>query len=537
LPRRRIRPGETAVDYDSVVYESYRGREETAYEEELLSACQRKEILPFLISLLDDIVKALNVGVKIIIDSEPVQFESVITLLSHAVKCAELYRDKLKIKDVDSAEFINVKFLLGLRPGRGRNIYVSFVIEKEKRELMRAIESVLMSSNVILVILSRGKPDVSVSSGLYFSNMVMKAVKRSLMVLDKMYGDETDDFRERLKYVGRLPHNLVLLTNKYVVKSALNIYTPPPPPNADFLREKPRRLNELVLPDTLKWYIQKYLRVIEMKGKGSLMLIGLPGAGRKTIAKALALELGYPSYIISTANILSRYLGESEGKLKEFFSGMRASGGLAVFDGVESLYKKSGAEGVTSNLRNILFQEMSREDNNFVIVFTVAEDSPGAVLDSPLLGETKLVIPVPNKEERKKLTRMFLDEIMDMARVRDFMLELASKRNKDYPEEVLYRMYADIFVELTAGFTPGEIYQVMQVVLIPAFVTMQEKKRLIGIEEDVIMLTKRDFNARLAKLRKLRKIARSIGMDFAVDTIKLVEEEVNNLAMEHAGEE
>jgi SpoVK/Ycf46/Vps4 family AAA+-type ATPase len=184
-------------------------------------------------------------------------------------------------------------------------------------------------------------------------------------------------------------------------------------------------------------------------------------------------------------------------------------------------------ENVTANLRTILYQEMARDDNNFVIVFTANENAPNEVLDSPLLGEVKLVVPPPDREARRRLVRYFLRRIAGDRWSR--LLEAASKRvGADRAEELLYTMYADAFVPATVGLTSGEIYRVMRSVLLPAF----NRSELPDVSKEIEAVAKRDYAARQARLKTLLKRAVSPGMIDVAEDIKRVIDEVSRAAIE-----
>jgi len=519
-----------ADEYDKILYEEEEEEEEDLSE--IAALCSRHEIGLFLLSLAKTVVEALNVGVKIIIDVEPVQYESALSLLSHAVYCSRFWRKVLTLKDKMSNEFIRLDLSMYI-PLKTRNINVVFDRERKKEDLMEKIDTALTKSRMIYFLVTSKPPEITFTSALYKRNLILEGVRKTLTALDMKFGAETSDYREKLRYVGRVPHEIVLLMPANMVKSVAKQWMPPPPANADYLRKKPRRLSELILPEEFREILNQYVSILRVENRGSLLLVGLHGSGRKTIARSIAVELDVPAYIISVANILSRYVGESEGRLKAFFDSLRARGGLAVFESVEALFRKTSGENVTANLRSILFQQMAREDNNFIIVFTTTEDAPAEVFDSPLIGEVKMVVPLPDKDERLRLTRIFLREIIgnDWNTVINIIKKLVRRNDEEEAEKILYHTYADIFVDPTIGYTPGEIYRVMKIILQPAITQMKKHERLVDITSLVIKYTRRDLSARQAKIKQLADKAVSLGWLNIAERLEKLNDELTRVAM------
>ena len=520
---------EYEYDYDSLLYE----KEEESPDMKLL--CSRHEIGLMLLAIEKAIVDALNKGIRIVIDVEPVQYESALSLLSTIVYCSRMWDKIRKIHDKHSNSYITLDFSMYVVPSSSsKTISVLIDRERKKDEIADRIELVLSRSRLIYFLVTSKPPEINITTGVYYRNLILDSIRKTLKVFDEKYGKETNVYREKIKYVGRVPHEVVLLMPLENVVNVARTWEPPPPSNSDYLRETPRTLDSLILSPEFKNILKQYTTILSEEGSGSLLLVGLPGAGRKTIAKALALELEQPSYIISVANILSRYVGESESKLRAFFDSMRARGGLAVFESVDVIFRKGGSESVTPNLRSILFQEMAREDNNFVIVFTTNEEAPSMIFDSPLLGEVKLVIPLPTRDMRRELARQFLKEIAGDEW--PTLLELSKKiigGDDEEAEKILYSTYADVFVDRTIGYTPGEIYRTMRIILKPALQEMMKKQRIVDITNEAIKFTRRDVSARQAKIKTLIDRAIKLGWFSIAEELEKVYDELTKYALEH----
>jgi len=526
------------AEYDRLLYEEEEEKEERGSKTETgIEMCAKQEVGLLLLEIAKHIVDALNASIKIIIDVETIQYESALSLLSQLVYCSSYWKRFLSIKDKTSNDYILLNFsmyVITRAKSTVSTINVVFDMERKREELMEKVETVLSTPNVMYFAVLSKPPEVTFTTALYRTNILYKAVRNMLIALDMKYSSVTNEYAEKFKYVGRVPYELCVFGSLDVVKKIAETWAPPPPANATYLSEQYRPLDSLVLNEEFKTMLKHYMSVVQDELRGSLLLVGLPGSGRKTIARSISGELGIPAYHISIANVLSRYVGESESKLKAFFESMRARGGLAVFENVETLFRESGSESVTPNLRSILFQEMSREDNNFIIVFTANEDAPTQVFDTPYLGELKAVIPLPDWKGRQMLARMFLREIMGsdwekaLAVTKKFI-----KRNDDAEaENTLYAFYADTFVSPSVGFTPGELYMVMRLVLRPAIRYIFQKEHLIPVVNQITKYTQRDLSARQAKIRQLIKRAEALGQYIVVDALQKIYDELMKVSME-----
>jgi len=516
----------------------YEGEKPGGLHEEIVDVCASNEVATFTLHLAAKIVnEALSKGIRIVFDVEPVLHESVLSLYSVAAFCSKvLLKENAGTVVGSDGRRYRVSFSL-FKIVRPQENEVSVVIMREKPEkFWDDLELLVSNPRLVFFIVTRGRPELHVSTAVYFRNLAAELVAKTFDVMEEHTKDDRWGLKKR--YIGRVPFDVLLHFPLEVAEEVARTWTPPPPPNADYLHKKPRPLSDLVLPKSVKAELRSFIEVAKEEGRGSILLVGLPSSGRKTVAAAIAAELGLPAYHISIANILSRWVGESESKLKALFEGMRAKGGLVVFENVESLFRKVTGESVTPNLRTVLFQEMARDDNNFIVVFTSYEDAAPELFDSPLIGEVKLAVPPPNSAARRALARMFLPEIAGDRWGR--LLEIARRQyglaSDSAAEEALYARYADPFVEPSAGMTSGELYRSMRRVLIPALNAALREGRLVPVDDQAIALSKRDYAARQARLKMLRAKAILLGQEDIADAIMEVEREVRRRAIERSKE-
>lgn len=145
-----------------------------------------------------------------------------------------------------------------------------------------------------------------------------------------------------------------------------------------------------------------------------VLLVGPPGTGKTFFVRALAREVGFNAVMLRSENILSKWLGESEAKLKKFFEFVRAlTPCLVFFDELDQsdMSSRGNASGnpVASNLFNQMLQVMSDETLRGKMVAIFASNRPD-LIDSALLrsGRMDAIIPVllPNEEARAGIARV-----------------------------------------------------------------------------------------------------------------------------------
>jgi len=156
-----------------------------------------------------------------------------------------------------------------------------------------------------------------------------------------------------------------------------------------------------------------------------VLLYGPPGTGKTLLAKAVANEAGASFYSIQGPEIISKFYGQSEEKLREKFEEAEKNAPSILFiDEIDSIAPKR--EDVTGELERrvvaqllTLMDGMSGRGQVIVIAATNREDSIDPALRRPGRFDREIEIGVPSKFGRKEIleihTRgMPLDEGFDM---------------------------------------------------------------------------------------------------------------------------
>jgi len=112
--------------------------------------------------------------------------------------------------------------------------------------------------------------------------------------------------------------------------------------------------DDVVLPDAVRDRIHEILVVFQQPELGrqlgvlppaGILLYGPPGTGKTTIARALATEAKASFYEQSAADLLSKWVGESEQKVAQLFSRARANRPSIIFcDEIDAVLKRRSAD-------------------------------------------------------------------------------------------------------------------------------------------------------------------------------------------------
>ncbi|KAK7072852.1 hypothetical protein SK128_007830 [Halocaridina rubra] len=138
-----------------------------------------------------------------------------------------------------------------------------------------------------------------------------------------------------------------------------------------------------------------------------ILLYGPPGTGKTKLAKAIASELKCRFYCVSSASILSYWLGESEKLIRELFTKVRQQPGLSVifFDEIDSLCRKRSSREDEHSRRvktELLRQIESTDDDESSKVFILGATNCPWDLDTAFLRrfQRRIYVPLPDRETR-----------------------------------------------------------------------------------------------------------------------------------------
>ncbi len=145
---------------------------------------------------------------------------------------------------------------------------------------------------------------------------------------------------------------------------------------------------------------------------GGLLLYGPPGTGKTMIAKAVANEIEATMFVISPAQILSKWVGEAEQNVSKLFKAAKEEAKSIIFiDEIEALVpaRRSSQSSVVPQI----LQEIEGFDRKGErpLLFVGATNEPWA-LDSAMMRpgrfDSKIYVPLPDEPARHKLLEIYL---------------------------------------------------------------------------------------------------------------------------------
>ncbi|AMM53891.1 CDC48 family AAA ATPase [Pyrococcus kukulkanii] len=192
------------------------------------------------------------------------------------------------------------------------------------------------------------------------------------------------------------------------------------------------------LREAVEWPL-KYPKAFKKLGitppKG-ILLYGPPGTGKTLLAKAIATESQANFIAIRGPEVLSKWVGESEKRIREIFRKARQAAPSIIFideiDAIAPARGTSEGEKVTDRLINQLLTEMDGIQENSGVVVIAATNRPD-ILDPALLrpGRFDRLILVPAPDEKARL-EIFKVHTRNMPLAKDVDLRELARRTEGY---------------------------------------------------------------------------------------------------------
>ena len=146
---------------------------------------------------------------------------------------------------------------------------------------------------------------------------------------------------------------------------------------------------------------------------GGVLLYGPPGTGKTMLARAVAGELKLPFYMITAADVFSKYAGASERNIKRIFAEIRKKPLSVVFiDELETLFP-SRSDGevheVTRKVISVLLQELDGLDKSKNPILLLGATNVPWLVDEAFLRpgrfDIKIFVGLPDERARAKMLR------------------------------------------------------------------------------------------------------------------------------------
>ncbi|HIP66590.1 MAG TPA: AAA family ATPase [Candidatus Nanopusillus sp.] len=170
-----------------------------------------------------------------------------------------------------------------------------------------------------------------------------------------------------------------------------------------------RKIRELVELPLRHPEIFEKLGIEPPKG---VLLYGPPGTGKTLLAKAVANEAGAYFIAINGPEIVSKYVGESEKRLREIFEEAKKNAPAIIFiDEIDAIAPKRD-EAVGEVERRLVAQLLTLMDGlkeRGRVIIIAATNRPNAVdpaLRRPGRFDREIEVPVPNEEARYEILKV-----------------------------------------------------------------------------------------------------------------------------------
>jgi transitional endoplasmic reticulum ATPase len=199
---------------------------------------------------------------------------------------------------------------------------------------------------------------------------------------------------------------------------------------------------------------------------GGVLLFGPPGTGKTMFAKAIACELDATMFVISPAQIMSKWVGEAEQNVRKLFDAAKAESKSVIFmDEVEALVPRRRDQQSTVMQRVVpqILQEIEGFDRQAdrALLFLGATNEPWS-LDPAMMRpgrlDAKIYVPLPDATARFKLFELCLGKrpLADDVNLAQLVEKTAGYSGADI-KALAERAASRPFLESVAGSEPRSI--------------------------------------------------------------------------------
>jgi len=267
---------------------------------------------------------------------------------------------------------------------------------------------------------------------------------------------------------------------------------------------------------------------IRLKAPKGVLLYGPPGTGKTLIGKAVATENNMTFFNVKVADILSKWVGESENMIKALFRKARENApSIIFFDEFDALGTTRGVQDSAGVQKNIIAQILSEMDGIDALkdVYILGATNRPDMIDPALLRPGRfdevIEIPRPDKNAARHIINIYLTP--DLPLSESYVKEHGGDRQKaldSLKEQLVEELYGDNkWVEFKLDPEAKESVK-----------TIKRKDIVSGaLIESIITTAKKNYVKRVLKYPKGSKERNAEGISIE-DLRKAAEEE----SKEHA---
>ncbi len=140
-----------------------------------------------------------------------------------------------------------------------------------------------------------------------------------------------------------------------------------------------------------------------------MLLIGVPGNGKTSLAEAIAGELALPLLVVRYDAVIGSYLGETASRLARLFEHVRTRRCVLFFDEFDTLGKERGDTQETGEIKRVVSSLLLSVDALPSYVVIVAATNHPELLDRAVWRrfQLRLELPLPGPAERQSFIEKF----------------------------------------------------------------------------------------------------------------------------------
>jgi len=144
-----------------------------------------------------------------------------------------------------------------------------------------------------------------------------------------------------------------------------------------------------------------------LKARRKILLYGPPGTGKTVTASALAGELKLPLFSIRLDGLITKFMGETAGKLRLIFDAIRSTRAIYLFDEFDAIGGNRSLGNDVGEIRRVLnsFLQFMEQDNSDSLI--IAATNHVQLLDTALFRRFDDVIQydIPDSKQIEALIR------------------------------------------------------------------------------------------------------------------------------------